>query len=975
MNVSRELTNSISLLERQEAIVKCTNYLIESRQEVLDILSCISSYRAANAEIDSTILTLQGALKEIETHQPNIQESMAVFMPSNVILYSYALYLLVPSLYVKTIHFRPSSHVIEYVNRLHEKLQPIHQLPIFQQKVSQKVFMSDFVQPADIVIFTGSYSNAEQIKKQIQKNQLYIFFGQGINPFIIGPDANIELAVDDVIRMRLFNSGQDCLGPDIILIHESIADYFKSSLIERLDGLMFGEKTDPNANYSPIFYKDILYSISEYFNTNDQFIIYGGGIDFRTKKMEPTILYSEIDQNLEFIEYFSPVFNVVSYKVEEQLTQRISSSYFSERAMGCSLYGSEHLAPFLRKKHTLTINETLEDVDQGNKAFGGYGTMSNYIYYNMKLISKPVLISEIVAEYLVEKEGVNMIEELRPWDVVIKYLQSIGTQHLFGLPSDDLSILKSLPESEIKFIMCKDQRNALFMASGYALTNHQLAVCIVGKGPALTNTITGLLEACHLGVPLLLIALGTGGDKLGTKSFQETDQLSLVKPLVKWSYRVEHLDRLVWALEKATFLAKNGASGPVYIELPEHLIEQSLTIEYPFHALEFLSIVPSPRQLQAGLDLLQHSHKTILLVGGGMQGQSSDIVEQFAINHEAAIFVTASGRGTVDENHPSFCGVAGLYTDPHIRTLWENADLIISLGSRLEETATFEWNVLLQNTPLIQVNIELDDFNLEYSGLKIMGDGYSTLSSWLISSTEVNPVNWLAEINNCKQKAFAHRIEYMEKLQTVPDIHVSELLSIIQEEFPSNITMVQENGLQDMWSYFYPYFCFGKDAHSVVPSDQTSLGFGAAAALGVSIATENPVVALIGDGAFNLFCSDLITAIEYQIPVIYIVLNNGGYGWLQNQLNYQSSEVKNSFSFISKSANKNITSIQNDFVENLDIHNKNDAKEILQLAWKKYQEHKLVIINVHTNLKDIHEKISHIYGDFPVIEQFANSKS
>lgn len=407
MNVSRELTNSISLLERQEAIVKCTNYLIESRQEVLDILSCISSYRAANAEIDSTILTLQGALKEIETHQPSVQESMAVFMPSNVILYSYALYLLVPSLYVNTIHFRPSSHVIEYVNRLHEKLQAVHQLPIFQQKVSQKVFMSNFVQPADIVLFTGGYANAEQIKKQIQKNQLYIFFGQGINPFIIGPDANIELAVEDVIRMRLFNSGQDCLGPDIILIHENIADYFKNLLIERLDGLMFGEKTDPNANYSPIFYKDILYSISEYFNTNDQFIIYGGGIDFRTKKMEPTVLYSEIDQNLEIIEYFSPVFNVVSYTNEEQLTQRVSSSYFSERAMGCSLYGSEHLAPILRKKHTLTINETLEDVDQGNKAFGGYGTMSNYIYYNMKLISKPVLISEIVAEYLVEKKALT----------------------------------------------------------------------------------------------------------------------------------------------------------------------------------------------------------------------------------------------------------------------------------------------------------------------------------------------------------------------------------------------------------------------------------------------------------------------------------------------------------------------------------------------------------------------------------------
>ncbi|MFC7558500.1 hypothetical protein ACFQY3_05010 [Paenibacillus farraposensis] len=96
---------------------------------------------------------------------------------------------------------------------------------------------------------------------------------------------------------------------------------------------------------------------------------------------------------------------MVIYRDDEQLTKRISSSYFSERAMGCSLYGSEHLADVLRKKHTLTINQTLEDVDQGNKPFGGYGTMSNYIYHDYKLVSKPILISEIVAEYLSEKRS------------------------------------------------------------------------------------------------------------------------------------------------------------------------------------------------------------------------------------------------------------------------------------------------------------------------------------------------------------------------------------------------------------------------------------------------------------------------------------------------------------------------------------------------------------------------------------------
>ncbi|MFB0842092.1 aldehyde dehydrogenase family protein [Paenibacillus oleatilyticus] len=389
--------------ERYESIEKCVDYLTTHRSEILSILSNISSYRAANAEIDSTIQTLQGAMREVETYRPACQDSMAVFMPSNVILYSYALYLLIPSLYVGRIEFRASSHVAEYVGLLHDKLKEVHQLPISNLKVSQKVFMENSVGNANIVVFTGTYSNAEQIKKQIKREQLYIFFGQGINPFIIGPDADLSLATDDVIRMRLFNSGQDCLGPDIILTHEDIAESFKNLLLEKVKALTFGANDDPSANYSPIFYKDILTAMSEYFNNNDKYIIYGGGIDFRTKKMEPTILYSKLEDRLEIAEYFSPVFNVVSYPNDEQLMKLIGSSYFSERAMGCSLYGSEHLADKLRRKHTLTINQTLEDVEQGNKAFGGHGTMSNYIFYDMQLVSKPILISEVVAEFLSEK--------------------------------------------------------------------------------------------------------------------------------------------------------------------------------------------------------------------------------------------------------------------------------------------------------------------------------------------------------------------------------------------------------------------------------------------------------------------------------------------------------------------------------------------------------------------------------------------
>ncbi|MCZ8520304.1 MULTISPECIES: thiamine pyrophosphate-binding protein [Paenibacillus] len=566
-----------------------------------------------------------------------------------------------------------------------------------------------------------------------------------------------------------------------------------------------------------------------------------------------------------------------------------------------------------------------------------------------------------------------MTTSLSPWDAITGYLQSAGVRHLFGLPSDDLKLLGSLPSSGLELIICKDQRNSVFMASGYALTTNSLAVCVVGKGPALSNTLTGLLEAKSLGVPLLLLALGTAGDKLGTRAFQETDQISLVKPLVKWAYRVEHGDRLVWALERAAFLAVNGAPGPVYVELPEHLADQPVPVELPFVPPVRLTTSPSRRELEAAGQVLRSARKPLILVGGGMKPGSGEVLERFAESIGAALFSTASGRGVIDEDHGLFCGVAGLYTDIRLRRIWEEADVVLSLGSRLEETATFEWDVLLSGTPLIQVNVELEDFAHQYRGVKVLGDGYQAVEHWLGQIEPAPGGAWLETIRSRKEKAFLHRSEAMAELRNSPGVHIPELLERLQAEAPEDLVLVQENGLQDMWSYFYPYYRFPRGALSIVPSDQTSLGFGAAAALGAGAAGVRPVVAMVGDGAFNLFRSDLITAVQYRIPLIYLVMNNGGYGWLQNQYNYQPDGDR-TYPFVSEEAKAGLGIPAYDFVETLVIRSREEVAEGIRRAFAAYRENKLVVVEVQADLSDVHEKIRHVYGDFPLYEQLVSAK-
>jgi aldehyde dehydrogenase (NAD+) len=308
---------------------------------------------------------------------------------------------MIPSLYTARIEFRPATVVAEQIQQLHQMLSPVHQLPITLQSVSQRVFMEKCVESAKIVLFTGAYANAERIKTHINSNrQMYVFLGQGVNPIIITETADLDEAVTGVITARLFNTGQDCMGPDVIFVQQGVARPFLDTLGDKLVGLTFGSRKDPNADYSPIYYSSTIEVISQYMSRNGRYISYGGAIDYAKKKIEPTVLFSSLRDKPEIIEFFGPVFNVVSYDDEEALKYELSQNFYRERAMGASLYGGGSLIDFLKLHHSVSVNATLFEIEDGNKPFGGYGPMANYVYCNKQLKAEPILLSQIVSDYL-----------------------------------------------------------------------------------------------------------------------------------------------------------------------------------------------------------------------------------------------------------------------------------------------------------------------------------------------------------------------------------------------------------------------------------------------------------------------------------------------------------------------------------------------------------------------------------------------
>ncbi|MFD8326173.1 aldehyde dehydrogenase family protein [Streptomyces lydicus] len=386
---------------RAAAVHRVRDFLVNDAGTVHELLCEISTHRAARYEIESTVATLDGALDEVAAHRPGRVPRLAAFMPSNVILYSYALYLLVPALYTDRLVFRPSSRVKDQMRRLHTLLAEQHGLPIELTTASQRDFLHDHVLPADVVVFTGAYANAEQIRARLSPGRLFLFLGSGVNPFVVAPGADVERAARDAIAIRVLNTGQDCLGPDLFSVHEPLLEPFVDALVSELKGLRYGPYTDPDADFGPIFYDSALEDGAQFLARHRGDIVHGGHVDFRGRRLDPTVVVGEeVTPRTHVPEFFAPIFNVASYRDEDALATTLTTGMFTERALGSSVYGhAPRLVEALRRRTTVTLDTTLLSIDDGNAPFGGYGRMANYISDGHEVRAEPVLISKAVAAH------------------------------------------------------------------------------------------------------------------------------------------------------------------------------------------------------------------------------------------------------------------------------------------------------------------------------------------------------------------------------------------------------------------------------------------------------------------------------------------------------------------------------------------------------------------------------------------------
>ena len=482
--------------------------------------------------------------------------------------------------------------------------------------------------------------------------------------------------------------------------------------------------------------------------------------------------------------------------------------------------------------------------------------------------------------------------EMTGWEAVVAALKAEGVPYVFGLPGDPRHLYDALAAAEPgggpRPIGVRFETSGAFMAMAYARVSNHLAACFGCPGPGIANLAPGVLEAFSGCTPMLVLGVRASRQTNGRGAFQETDHLGLLAPITKWAVTVELAERIPWTMRRAVQIATSGQPGPVYVELPADIGSGVWEIPGYTRAVPAPRPAADPAAIAAAADLIAAARSPLLITGGGtILSDAGETVAALSERFGIPLQTTPAGRASIAETHPLFCGLTGLYRTTFPRQVYEAADLLITVGSRMEE---FQGGFLPfpDQAKLIQIDIEPFELGRNWAPtVAIQADARQAIESLGHALTErhVEPIpEYVSKIERGRAAAIAAAAEDAEcalERGGMP-LKGKSVVHEINQVFGDNTILVKENGGQDLWAYFWPYYQVLDAGCCVAPAEQTAMGFSIVGAMAAKLARpDRQVVCTTGDGAFQMQLHELGTAVQEGLPVTWVVLDDSAFGWVQ----------------------------------------------------------------------------------------------
>ncbi|MCO5221024.1 MAG: thiamine pyrophosphate-binding protein [Thermomicrobiales bacterium] len=478
------------------------------------------------------------------------------------------------------------------------------------------------------------------------------------------------------------------------------------------------------------------------------------------------------------------------------------------------------------------------------------------------------------------------------WQAVVEALRAEGVPYVFGLPGDPGHLYDAVYELEQdggpRAVGVRYETSGAFLAMAYTRVTGKLAACFGCPGPGIANLVPGVLEAFSGCTPMLVLGVRASRQTNGMGAFQETDHIGMMKPITKWATTVEVAERIPWTIRRAIQLAYTGQPGPVYVELPADVGLGTFEIGPYTKAITGARPGANADDLLRAADLIAAAKRPLLITGGGcyLSGAGNavaELSERFGI----PVQTTPAGRSSVAETHPLFCGVVGLYRTTFPKQVYEASDLIITVGSRMEE---FQGGFLDPGQPKQVIQIEIDDFEIGRNwvpDVTIQSDArlaVEALDGILQDRNLPRFDGWAMEVSEGRNLAIAGARADSEAAMASNEMPMTgkSIVSEINRVFGHDTVLVKENGGQDLWVYYWPYYQVLDQNCCVAPAEQTAMGYGIIGAMAAKLAEPNKkVVSTSGDGAFQMSIHELGTAVQNKLGITWVVMNDNSFGWVQ----------------------------------------------------------------------------------------------
>jgi acetolactate synthase-1/2/3 large subunit len=478
--------------------------------------------------------------------------------------------------------------------------------------------------------------------------------------------------------------------------------------------------------------------------------------------------------------------------------------------------------------------------------------------------------------------------KLKGAQIFIRCLKEEGVDTIFGYPGGAvIDIYDELFKSEIKHILVRHEQAAVHAADGYARSSGRVGVALATSGPGATNTVTGIATANMDSIPIVVFTGQVPTHLIGNDAFQECDITGITRPCTKHNYLVKNIDDLASVIREAFHIARTGRPGPVLVDLPKNIMVAET--EYDPTKIRInatkLSIPakPASRKYVQMMEMLKASKRPLLMTGGGIVlGRAWEELRAFA--HRAKIPVTSTlmGLGAFPGSDPLFLGMPGMHGTYYANMAINHCDLLITIGARFDDRVTGKIDTFATNADIIHIDVDPSSINKNIvADLPIVSDARSaleiinrTLRDHNYSPTDAERKDWLGEIESWKKKA------PLSYCQNADHIKPQCVIETLYELTKGDAIITTEVGQNQMWAaQFYKY---DHPRTFISSGGLGTMGYGFPAAIGVQFAfPDRLVVDIAGDGSIQMNIQEMATAVQYNVPVKIVLLNNGYLGMVR----------------------------------------------------------------------------------------------